>query len=183
MYNVADKTLTVEDYLAFEAASETRHEYVSGTLHAMAGDTRQQNRIAGNISVHFWNLAQEKPCFVYQEGMKLRASETVFYYPDVMVTCNKPEPDPYFDTEPCILVEVLSRSTKDIDLREKLVAYQSLPSVQLYLIVDSERLAIKEYYRDADGVWQYQELTGSGDINLPCLGGTLSLQQIYRNIF
>lgn len=183
MFKVPEKTLSVDDYLTFETNGDVRHEYISGMLHAMAGGTSQHNRIAGNIFARFWTLALEKPCRVYQEGMKLRVSEQVFYYPDVMVVCGAPEPDPYFETEPCILVEVLSRSTKDIDLREKLLSYKSLPSVQLYLIVDSERLAVKHYWREASGTWHYQEHAGDGDIDLLGLGGILTLPQIYRNVF
>ncbi len=59
-----------------------------------------------------------------------------------MAVCGKSEPDPFYETEPCVLVEVLSPNTKDPDLREKLVAYKSLPSVQTYLIVAAERLAV-----------------------------------------
>jgi Uma2 family endonuclease len=182
MFKVPEQTLSVDDYLTFETNGDIRHEYISGMLHAMAGGTSQHNRIALNIAAHFLGIAPQS-CRVYQEGMKLRASEQVFYYPDVMVVCGAAEPDPYFETEPCILVEVLSRSTKDIDLREKLLSYKSLPSVQLYLIVDSERLAVKHYWRETSGVWHYQEHAGDGDIDLPGLDGILTLPQIYRNVF
>ncbi len=115
--------------------------------------------------------------------MKLRTEDNVFYYPDVMAVCNKPEPDPFFETEPCILVEVLLPSTKNTDLREKLTAYKSLPSVQTYLIVEAERLAVRRFWVDETRRWKQEDLTGDGDIPLPCLGGELSLPQIYRDVF
>ncbi|MCA9836013.1 MAG: Uma2 family endonuclease [Trueperaceae bacterium] len=182
MFKLPEQALSPEDYLVFEAQSETRHEYIGGTLHAMAGGTIRHNRISLNIAAYFLSIAPEA-CRVYQEGMKLRVAENVFYYPDVMVVCHKPEQNPYFETEPCILVEVLSQSTKDIDLREKMLSYKSLPSAELYLIVDTERLAVRQYWRDGEGKWQLQEHAGDGDIALPCLSGVLSLPQIYRNVF
>ncbi len=115
--------------------------------------------------------------------MKLRTSESIFHYPDVMVVCGCDEPGPFFETEPCILVEVLSPSTKGTDLREKLTAYKSLPSVQTYLIVDAERLAVQRFWVEPDGRWQQEDLTGDGDIPLLRLGGVLSLPQIYRGVF
>ncbi len=176
-------TTSVEDYLAQEQAGDVRHEYVNGYVYALAGGSSRHNRISLNIAAHFLGLAQGKPCRVYQEGMKLRATADTFYYPDVMVVCDHDEPDPFYETDPCILVEVLSPSTKTTDLREKLTAYKSLPSVQTYLIVDAERLAVRHIAKGADGHWLQEDLTGDGDIPLPCLGGVLSLPQIYRGVF
>jgi Uma2 family endonuclease len=183
MLELSFPALSVEEYLACEREGDVRHEYVNGYVYALAGGSSRHNRITGNIHVHFWQLAQGKPCRVYQEGMKLRTGESVFYYPDVMVVCGKPEPDPFFETEPCILVEVLSPSTKATDLREKLVAYKSLPSVQTYLIVEAERLAVRHISKGEGGRWQQEDLTGDGDIPLPCLDGVLSLPQIYQGVF
>ncbi len=174
--------LSIQEYLSLEEASELRHEYVEGYIYAMAGGSSHHNRIALNIAAHFLNLASGK-CRVYQEGMKLHIKERVFYYPDVMVICEKPEPHPFYETEPCILIEVLSPSTKDIDVREKLLNYTSLPSMQTYLLVDAERFAVRHIWRDNEGHWQQEELAGDGEIKLPCLKGVLTLAQIYRGIF
>ena len=177
--------LSVEEYLENEQAGDVRHEYVNGYVYALAGASSRHNRVAGNIYVHFWNLSQESTCRSYMSDMKLRIESqgTLFYYPDVMVVCKENEPDPYFETEPCILVEVLSPGTRSLDLREKMLAYKSLPSVQTYLIAETERLVVRHISRSADGHWHQEDLTGDGDIALPCLGGTLSLPQIYRGVF
>ena len=175
--------LSVEEYLTSEQASDVRHEYVNGYVYALAGVGQKHSRVAGNIHARLWGLAQNRPCRVHQSDMKLyvEAGGTLFYYPDVMVVCDKPEPDPYFETEPCVLVEVLSPGTKHTDLREKLTAYKSLPSVQTYLIVEAERLAVRHIAKRVDGTWLQEDLTG--DISLPCLNGVLSLPQMYRNVF
>lgn len=183
MVKPLQRVMTVEEYLASEEESEVRHDYLGGNLYAHAGGSSRHNRIAGNIHAHLWQLSQDLPCRVYQEGMKLRVGEGVFYYPDVMVVCGKPEPDPYFETEPCILVEVLSPSSKDIDLREKMLGYKSLPSLQAYFVVDADFLMVRRFWRDEEGRWRQQDLTGDGDLPLPCLEGVLTLPQIYRNVF
>jgi Uma2 family endonuclease len=156
----------------------------------MAGASQRHSRITGNIHAYFWQMAQNKGCRVHQEGMKLYVgqqgksdAEQAFYYPDVMVVCDKPVPNDYYETEPCILVEVLSPSTASIDLREKRLEYTRLPSLRTYLIVDQDTLFVRHCWRDEKGHWQQQDLTGDGDIALPCLGGQISLPQVYRGVF
>ncbi len=183
MLELSLPTMSVEEYLVCEQKGDVRHEYMYGYTYALAGGSSHHNRISLNIASHFLQLAQREPCRVYQEGMKLRTEEGVFYYPDVMVVCDKPEPDPFFETEPYVLVEVLSPSTKNTDLREKLTAYKGLPSVQTYLIVEAERLVVRRFWKETDGHWHQEDLTGDGNIVLPCLDGTLALPQIYRGVF
>ena len=182
MIRPLQSVLSADEYLELEKSSEKRHEYVEGRLYAMAGGSGRHNRVSLNIAAAFLAVASSK-CRVYQEGMKLQVGETVFYYPDVMVVCDKEEPDPYFETEPCILVEVVSPSTKHIDVREKMLEYKRLPSLQTYLIVDPDSLFVRHLWRDAEGDWQQQDVTGSGDLDMPCLGTSLKLSQIYRGVF
>lgn len=170
-------------------SSEVRREYVGGQVYAMAGGSSRHNRIALGIAAYFLGLGRRN-CRIYQEGMKLHIgqdaqndTEQLYYYPDVMVVCNKPEPDPYFETEPCILVEVLSPNAAVVDLREKLLQYSRLPSLQTYLIVDADTLFVRHFWRDAQGHWQQKDLTGDGEIALPCLGASIDLPQIYRGVF
>ena len=184
------KLISVAEYLESELKSEVRREYVGGQVYAMAGSSLRHSRIAGNIHACFWQLAQNQPCRVHQEGVKLRVgkmnegdSKPAFYYPDVMVVCNKPFPDDYYEAEPCILVEVLSPSTASVDLREKYLEYTRLPSLRNYLIVDQDSLFVRHCWRDDEGHWYQKDLTGDGDIPLPCLGGQISLPQIYRGAF
>ena len=121
-------------------------------------------------------------CLTYASDMKLRvATLDNFYYPDVMVVCGQNNDDlsATFETAPCLLVEVLFRSTARIDRLAKQVAYTALPSLQTYLIVEQTKRKIYVYQR-TDNVWRSSELAGQGSIDLPCTGTTLTLDQIYR---
>lgn len=182
MFESVRPDLSVQAYLDSEKSSKERREYLGGYLYAMAGGTGRHNRISLNVAATFLG-ASSSGCRVYQEGMKLRIGEAIFYYPDVMVVCGKEQPDPYFETEPCVLVEVLSPSTKQTDLREKMLEYKRLPSLETYLIVDPDSLFIRHFWCDDGGAWQQQDITGSGDIVLPCLESTLTLSQVYQNVF
>ena len=181
--------ISVAEYLSSEQKSKVRREYVSGQIYAMAGGSSRHNRISLNIAAHFLALASAN-CRVYQEGIKLHIgeeekndTEQAFYYPDVMVVCDRPVPNDYYETEPCILVEVLSPSTASVDLREKRLVYGRLPSLRTYLIVDQDSLFVRYWRRDEQGHWQQKDLTGDGEIDLPCLGGQIELPQIYRGVF
>jgi Uma2 family endonuclease len=115
--------LSLEDYLDFEEQSATRHEFVAGQIHALAGASRRHNRIAGNIFARLLAAARGTPCRVYMSDVKLKVADDVVYYPDVMVACGPPGEHPHLETEPCVVVEVLSPGTEQIDRREKLLAY------------------------------------------------------------
>jgi Uma2 family endonuclease len=180
------RVTSAQDYLELEQKSDFRNEYLGGYVYAMAGGSSRHNRISLTIAAQF--LTSPKGRRIYQEGMKLHLgrertsdSEKFFYYPDVMVACGQ-QVGEYYETDPCILVEVLSPSTADIDMREKRTQYMRIPSMQTYLVVDPESYFVYHFYRDDQDNWQQREVTRSGDIPLPCLGQSITLEQIYRNI-
>lgn len=181
MLRAVPKPMSPEEYLEWEAKQEVRHEYVEGYVYAMAGASNRHNRVCLNIAAFCLAHAGDG-CRVYQENVKLRL-ENLFYYPDVMVVCGGEPPHTYYETDPCILVEVLSPSTALNDVREKVLEYRRIQSLRSYLIVDPESLFVRHFWRDEAGTWQQQDITGSGEIPLPCLGVSLSLAQIYRGIY
>src|ERR1051326_6199535 len=92
-------TLTVEDYLTSELEGETRHEYIDGTVYAMAGAGEEHNAIAGNLFAALHGQLRGKPWRVFTVGMKVRllvAHSEIIYYPDLMVTCDPRDSDRYF---------------------------------------------------------------------------------------
>jgi Uma2 family endonuclease len=174
--------LSVEEYLELERDSSVRHEYVGGELYAMTGASRRHNRIAGNIYRRLADAAEGSPCRVYISDMKVRLKDA-FYYPDVMVACEEPPEDEYTEDAPCMVVEVLSPGTEGTDRREKLAAYQSLPSLRMYLIVAQDERLVTHYSRDASGRWRRGDLTGEGRFDVPCPPSVnLTLDAIYAGL-
>lgn len=172
---------TVEEYLKMEETGTVRHEYVAGVIHAMTGATKRHNRIVGNIYRRLANAAGAGPCQVYFESVKLRASDDVFYYPDIMVACD-PDDEPFYETEPCLLVEVTSPSTESIDRREKLAVYRSVPSLKAYLIVEQDRRVVERYWRDEGGEWRQAALYAQGSVPIPCPETALTLDGVYEGL-
>ncbi len=166
------------DYLADEDASERRHEYVGGSMHAMTGGTMRHNRIALNAAAALMQGLSGRPCQVFINDMKLHVqSADSVYYPDVFVYCGSPlAGGRKVVQDATLIIEVLSESTAEIDRREKLLAYQKLPGLQAYWIVSQEERRIEVHSRAADGRWQAMAY-GSGE-TLPAvaiLGGNDAL--------
>jgi len=119
----------------------------------MSGETRRHNQIAGNVYARCRAAARLGPCRVFTEGIKLRLRDRV-HYPDVMVACGPGPGDERYEDAPCVLVEVLSRSTRRTDQREKLAAYCPFLSLGSYLTIDQRRRVVDHYRRDAAGTWR-----------------------------
>jgi Uma2 family endonuclease len=175
-------SLTVGEYLKLEEGATVRHEYVAGEIYAITGATRRHNRIAGNVYTALLSAARHGACRVYIETVKLKASEDTVYYPDVMVACGSEPEDPYMESEPCVVVEVVSPSTEITDRREKLAAYKRMPGLEAYLIVSQDRRWVERHFRAEDGAWRRADLVDTGRFPIPCPETTLSLAEVYEGL-
>src|SRR5580704_7577020 len=101
-------SISVEEYLAGELKSEIRHEYIGGLVYAMAGTSSEHNIICQNLLIPLRAHLRGQPCQVFMESVKLKllvANEDVFYYPDLIVTCDPRDTERYFKTWPKVLIE------------------------------------------------------------------------------
>src|SRR6266852_2856434 len=173
---------TVEEFLEMEEASPTKHEYVAGQVYALSGATARHNRIAGNIFAQLWNAAGDGPCRVYSSDMRLRIGDNAVYYPDVQVGRDPAETEQLYTSSPCVVVEVLSPSTQSIDLREKLMVYQSIKSLRAYLIVFQDERRIIRHYRAEGDAWFVALHFADSTVPFPCPEIQLTVAQIYRGL-
>lgn len=174
--------LSAEEYLTFENASSTRHEYVAGRVYAMSGATARHNKIALNVVMSLRAAARGGPCEVYLVDLKVRAARDRFYYPDGVVVCTPHDGDTLVFDDPCLVVEVTSRGTRRVDRGEKLDAYLALTALRAYLIVEHDRRHVTLYTREPAAEWTRQEVVTSGDLVLPCPAMTLSLDEVYEGV-
>ena len=172
------------DYLAGEQRTKIRHEYVDGKVYAMAGTSLRHNDIAMNIAFALRLAARGTPCRVNVSDVTVRADKSkAYYYPDVMLGCERDESSKHYLEKPCVIVEVTSPSTEWKDHHQKVVAYQKIDSLQAYLIVAQDRIQVTAYYRDADGAWDvalYDQAAQT--IPMPCATEVLNVADIYEGI-
>lgn len=169
--------LSAEEYLALESASELRHEYVQGAIYAMVGATARHNLISLALASQLREHLRGKNCQVFMSDMKVRVGP-VFYYPDVMVVCAPVAPTSLFQDSPVFIAEVLSDSTEAKDRLEKLVAYQSLPSLQEYMLLAQDQVRI-DLYRRQEQHWQLESVGRGDSLNLISLGYSGRAEKFY----
>lgn len=178
---------TIAEYLKLERAAETRSEYLQGTIVAMAGASRNHNRIATATLSWLYEQLRGKACEVAGSDVRLYiAKYDVLTYPDVVVTCG---PDVFLDDEKdtirdaTLIVEVLSPSTQNFDRGEKFRYYRSLPSFAEYLLLAQDSIRAEHHTRQPDGSWLLREIAGpAAEIELNSIGCRLPLGALYERV-
>lgn len=179
---------TVEEYLEFEKTSPVRHEYVDGEIYAMAGVSKNHNRIALDLSSIINQGLAGSRCEAFIENVKVKVSPSLYYYPDVVVTCAPgaiiENEDDYIIDDPVLIVEVLSKSTARTDRNEKLREYRNLPNLREYVIVSQYHVQIEVYRRQNAGEdWTKQTYSDlQSEIHFDSIGVAVSLADIYRRV-
>ena len=184
MADAAFKRMTPEQYLRSEREAQEKHVFVDGfayPLHAQAGASRMHVRLTLRIGAMLEGRASDLGCRPYVADMKLRADGwRNFFYPDVMVCYGPDESTQDFETDACLIVEVLSGSTAAHDRTGKFAAYTKLPSLQTYLLVEQNERRIYAYARAGDE-WALAEYE-DGVIPLPCLETGLDVGRVYAGL-
>ena len=180
--SAVDRPLSVSEYIAWEEGNTIKHEYVAGEVYAMTGVSARHNLITLNLVRALWQRARGRGCRVFATDVKLRVAGDRIYYPDVMVACGAAGEVALIVTEPSMVIEVTSPSTRATDRREKLEAYMRLHSLRVYLIVEQRRKHVLVYTRHGGADWTRQEVSGDGEVALEFLDASVSLEEIYEDI-
>ena len=174
------RPISVEEYLEGEKLSDTRHELAGGNVFSMVGASQTHNLIAVNITSALHNHLRGTACRVFTGTMKLRIGND-FYYPDVLVTCDRSDVEPLYVERPSLIVEVLLPSTVMRDTGEKLLAYQGIRSLQEYLLVEQDRREVRAYRR-AGASWDMTSVAGTETLRLVSVDVSVSLDEIYGGV-
>jgi Uma2 family endonuclease len=175
--------MSFADYLQFEKSADNRHEFLNGIIYAMTGSSRRHGLIVGNIVAALRRAAQKKKCEIQSADIKVEIKRNdlhATYYPDVVITCDPNDNDDYLVRRPCVLVEVLSPSTQNIDMREKRSHYTMMASLELYLVVAQEEKLVRAYTRANS--WSEQIIDAGGSISIPCVAAELAIAEIYDGV-
>ena len=180
----AYKPIDEGEYLALEARSPVRHEYIAGEIFAMTGASIRHKIIALNIATALRTHLRGTPCRALMEGVKLYLKkERSYFYPDVMVTCEPRllELDAQVQVvdSPVLIVEVLSPSTEGIDRREKLRAYRTLPSLKEYAMVSQDECRVELHRRRGDIGWDIITFEPGDTVELASVELQLPIADVY----
>jgi Uma2 family endonuclease len=178
---------TVEEFLLMEQGSPVRHEYVGGEIFEMRAPMPRHEVIVGNLLDHFRTQLGVGPSKVISSHLGLRLQVDgcdLFYRPDIMIACGPFTAEaldlPYL-TEPCVIVEVFSPVTEDIDRREKLMNYRRIPSVEEYVLIAQRSLEVIVFRRSDN--WNPTVLTSPDDVvESRSVELSVTLEEIYEGI-
>jgi Uma2 family endonuclease len=171
--------MTVTEYLEGEKVSEIRHELIDGEVYAMSGVKRSHALITQNISSMVWNHLKGSPCQTFSVDLKLRVGDN-FYYPDVMVCCDDDSPDPYYQTRPVLLVEVLSKTTQQYGRTHKAEIYRAIPSLLEYVLIEQDRVDV-EVQRRSEG-WISRHYYMGESVALESVAAAIAVSEIYDRV-
>ena len=178
--------ITPAEYLVSERASEEKHEYYDGQVLAMSGASLKHIRITRNLTLTIGTYLQEKDCEILPGEMRVRTpGQDAYMYPDAVIFCGKENlEDDVFDTllNPSVIFEILSPSTRSIDKGRKFFFYQQIPTLQEYIMIDSQKKFIQLARKQADGSWII-EIIKNADASLfiRTINFSLPLQEIYSD--
>ncbi|AUX47288.1 hypothetical protein SOCE26_088060 [Sorangium cellulosum] len=178
--------LSPEEYLAFERASEQKHEYANGEIFAMSGCSRAHSLLAANLQRELGNVMLDRPCEVHTSDMRVKITSTGRYvYPDASVVCGEPAfEDAEVDTliNPNVIFEVLSDTSEGYDRGDKFALYRSVLSVTDYVLVSQKEVRIEHFQRQPDGRWLLSILGPGAQLALESSGVVIDVDRVYLKV-
>ncbi|MBD2691769.1 Uma2 family endonuclease [Anabaena catenula] len=173
-----------EEYLEAEKSSPIKHEYIQGQIYAMAGASDAHVTITANLVALLRNHIRRTGCRLYVADMKARIeSLDIFYYPDIMVTCDSRDTQfEYFKRYPSLIIEVLSPSTEALDRGDKFSDYQELDTLQEYVLVSQNRQRIDCFRRNPEGRWELYSSKGNQELELNSVNFSCPLTDVYEDV-
>ena len=184
------KIYSLHDYLTREEITIEKHEFYNGQIIIMSNAKFYHNLIATNSARAIGNAVEKlfKKYLVVGDGQKIYIeAENIAVYPDALVICEKPV---YFQnqksliTNPLLIIEVLSASTKKYDSKIKFDLYKLLPSFKEYILIDTRKPSLETRFREEEDLWRIKTITGlETNLTLRALENvTIPMSSIYDNV-
>jgi Uma2 family endonuclease len=172
-----------EEYLALEASSNVKHEFLEGQIYGMAGGTPEHAALKAAVTGLLFAQIRGSRCRAHDSDLRVRVLATgLATYPDVTVICGPSERDPSDEnavTNPTLLVEVLSRSTEDYDRGDKFEHYKRIPTLQQYVLISHREREVEVWSRTPENDWTRVVAQAHGHVALASIGAELGIDDLY----
>lgn len=172
---------TLDDYLSLQRGIEVKLEYFNGEIYVMAGGSAGHNRISRNVLKLFDAALSGSSCEAFGSDMRVSTPSGLYTYPDATIVCG-PKVNNAAETltNPIVIVEVLSDSTRNYDRGEKFELYRSIPTLRHYLLIEQNVHHVEHRYMDADGSWSTE--SAEETVHLSEVGIDLRVAEIYEGV-
>lgn len=180
MATVIRSPWTPAEFAAWERNQPDRHELIGGQVHMMVGGTAAHAAIVGSVFARLRDAARRRGCRAFATDMKLKAADNVTY-PDLFATCAHVDDRATIVDDAVVVIEALSPSTHDVDFGRKLLGYQQLASLELYLLIQQDARSVTAVRR-AGTSWTMTTITETGEVEIAALAMKLTLGEIYEDV-
>lgn len=179
--------ISIEEYLEMENDSTEKSEYYRGEIFAMSGAKMPHNTLSKNMLGTLFSKLKGKKCQPYGSDVRIHIpSNTLFTYPDISIICGKAitlNDDDWNVLNPTVIIEVLSKSTKNYDRGEKFKLYRDIPTLQEYILADSESMHIEIFRLNENKHWELEEYNSLEDIvHIKSIDEKILLSEIYEDV-
>ncbi len=173
--------MSVEDYLILNRNSkDTRYEYLDGEIRMLAGGSPDHSIIIANLTSAIKGSLKGSQCRVYNSDLQLRLSEKRYVFPDVTISCDERDRNQKeMIRHPRVVVEVLSPTTEATDRGKKAAYYRACPTIQEYMMVDSEEVFVEVHRREEER-WTINTFEPGDTITLESLGVRFPIEDAYE---
>ncbi len=180
------KRMTKPEFLEWQQRQDKLYELVDGVpflpMKMLTGASSNHDRTVVNAIISLGNRLRGKPCRPTTDDIAVDIPAGGYRRPDVTVECGKPGPRDTTAAEPRVVIEVLSPSTMGFDRFRKLEEYKTVPSIQVVLIVDTEKPQVVVHRRVA-GAWTFEAVEGLAQtIRLPEIDADLPMAELYDGV-
>ena len=173
--------LTLEEFVDWEERQELRWEFDGFAARATTGGTLAHSAIQANLLGALASSLRGQPFRPIGSQLKVRAATTI-RYPDALAICSRGNPRSTVAPDPVVIFEILSPSSARQDLGAKNAEYQTLPSLERYVVLHQSLTAAEVFHRDAEGEWADAFVTADGSLEMPEIVARIPLTAIYEDV-
>lgn len=183
----SQQKISIEAYLEMENAAIEKHEYYKGEVFAMSGAKLPHNEISLNLITILKNRLKGKQCKPYNSDTRIHIpANTLFTYPDISIVCGEVETlndDEYNVLNPTVIIEVLSKSTKNYDRGEKFKLYRDIETLKEYVLIDSESMHIEIFRLNENNHWELEEYNdANSELKIKAISEIILIADVYEGI-
>jgi Uma2 family endonuclease len=187
MSNAPKPRMTAKEYLEIEQDAHFKSEFFQGEMFAMAGASRDHNRVKENLVIEIGGRLKGGPCQTYSSDQRVLVEATGLYtYPDILILCGPGTSDPADPntlTNPTTIIEVLSPSSEQYDRGAKFRNYQQIPSLAEYILVAQDKAVCERFVRQPDESWALVSFVGlAATLAFTSVPARIPLADIYAGV-
>jgi Uma2 family endonuclease len=175
--------MSAETFLEWGQHQDRRYELVDGVPVAMAGTKKAHDRIVANAHGILYAQLRGHKCHNFTADIAVRIPAGNIRRPDVGIDRGFFDQDATEADAPFLVMEVLSKSTREFDMLRKLEEYKTVPSLRHIVLIDPDTPQVIHWSHSPAEGWRYAILEGvEALIRVPEIDCTLGLAALYEGL-